>query len=50
MTNFDISSYDVHNILLSITLIISVAAKWFKDAEHVEMTIDGQMTIDEISS
>ncbi|RVW40885.1 Twinkle-like protein, chloroplastic/mitochondrial [Vitis vinifera] len=50
VTNFDVSSYDVHNILLSITLTIFVAAKRFKDAEHVEMTIDGQMTVDEISS
>lgn len=50
VTNFDVSSYDVHNILLSITLTFFVAAKRFKDAEHVEMTIDGQMTVDEISS
>ena len=50
VTNFDVSSYDVHNILLNITLTIFVAAKRFKDAEHVEMTIDGHMTVDEISS
>ena len=47
MTNFDMSSYHVHNILLSITLAISVDAKQFKDAK---MTIDGYMTVDEISS
>ena len=47
MTNFDMSSYDVRSILLSITLAISVAAKQFKDAK---MTIDGYMTVDEISS
>ena len=41
MTNFDMSSYDVRSILLSITLVISVAAKQFKDVEHAEMTIDG---------
>ena len=44
------SSYDVRSILLSITLVISVAAKQFKDVEHAEMNIDGQMTVDEISS
>ena len=41
VTNFDMSSYDVHNILLSTTLVIFVVAKRFKDVEHAEMTIDG---------
>ena len=42
-------SYDVHNILLSITLAIFVAATQFKDADHVEMTQNRHKIVDDMT-
>ena len=49
VTNFDMSSYDVQYILVSITFCIFVVAKRLKVVEHAKMTIDGQRTNDEMS-
>ena len=51
MTNFDMSRYDVNNILESSTLPIGgAAAKRIKDAEPSDPSVDGRRTDDEISS